>query len=181
LAYIAAPGGAVEIVDLADGFHTTFATHLGEPASWAPDGETLVVGDSVPLGEMLLSHLFVADLRAGTLRELGAADPSDDGSAAWSPRGDWIAFGRRQIGGAAATLGRQLWLARPDGGEARALTAEPAANYSAFAWSPDAGRLLAVRFALGEPGARPAVWLFDVSAGEGRELVEGATQPGWVP
>jgi Tol biopolymer transport system component len=182
IAFVTEDHGAIFVANLVDGQHTTLNSQLGEPPAWAPDGQSFVAGDIVPIGEAFVTHLFVTDLRDGQARELDTRVLAEDGSPAWSPGGDVIAFGRKYLGGdGPITLGRQLCLVRPDGGDLRVLTDDAIANYSAYAWSPDAARIAAVRFAVGVPGAQPEVWVFDVAGGTGRQLVGNATQPGWLP
>jgi Tol biopolymer transport system component len=181
IAFVTGDHGAIFVANLVDGQHTTLNSQLGEPPAWAPDGQSFVAGDIVPIGESFVTHLFVTDLRDGQARELGARVLAEDGSPAWSPGGDVIAFGRKYLGGdGPITLGRQLCLVRPDGGDLRVLTDDPVANYSAYVWSPDATRLAAVRFAVGVPGAQPEVWVFECCRHR-RKLVDNATQPAWLP
>jgi hypothetical protein len=69
---------------------------------------------------------------------------------------------------------------RPDGGEARALTANPAIFYGPPSWSADGRQLLYQRYDVNAPGARPAVWVMEVGTGEETLMAEGGYLPEWV-
>ena len=86
------------------------------------------------------------------------------------------------------TPGRQLWLMRPDGTGAYALTAKPLYNHSAFTWSPDGRRLAYMRFNTADQTAPAEIWLVSIAAAgaAGAEasaphrLVQGYL-PEWLP
>ena len=70
-----------------------------------------------------------------------AASPVNDDTPRWSPDGRYLAFLSERprpgaTGDEAADAKRQIWLIRPDGGEAEPLTSAPGA-VSAFEWSAD--------------------------------------------
>ncbi|MCK4317039.1 MAG: hypothetical protein KAX24_14835, partial [Anaerolineae bacterium] len=73
------------------------------------------------------------------------------------------------------------WLMRPDGNNAHPLLADPAATFSHVTWRPDGGALAYVRLALGDPRARPDLWLMELPAGEPVLLAEVSTAPTWLP
>ena len=84
---------------------------------------------------------------------IAAADGSDarpftseegDGAARWSPDGRWVAFtrsARPEDEGGPGGEGRQIWLIRTDGGEARQLTRH-ATSVRRFEWAPDSRALV---------------------------------------
>ncbi len=88
------------------------------------------------------SRLWIADFDGGDARPFTAKE--GDGGARWSPDGRWIAFLRsadEELDEAGE--GRQLWLIRTDGGEARQLT-KHATSVRGYEWSPDSRRIVFV-------------------------------------
>jgi dipeptidyl aminopeptidase/acylaminoacyl peptidase len=86
------------------------------------------------------TDVWLVPTAGGEARAL-AASPVGDDSPRWSPDGRFVAFlSERPRPGAKADdpdeAKRQVWLIRPDGGEAAPLTEAPGA-VSAFEWSPD--------------------------------------------
>ena len=69
---------------------------------------------------------------------------------------------------------------RPDGSEARPLTAEPTYHYGPPAWSPDGQTLLVQRYNLAAAGS-PGIWLINVATGEQQEIAPLGIQPTWLP
>lgn len=105
----------------------------------------------------------------------------DDGVPSWSPDGTWIAFTRRIKEGAGAEQSGQLWLMRPDGSEAKPLTAEPDTFFGAPSWSPDGRYLLFQRIAQGRPNAEPGLYLLDLPTGVLKPLVARGARAAWLP
>jgi dipeptidyl aminopeptidase/acylaminoacyl peptidase len=88
------------------------------------------------------SRLWIASFDGSDARPFTAQE--GDGSARWSPDGRWISFLRSADDEDDDNGdGRQLWLIRTDGGEARQLT-KHATSVRSYAWSPDSGRLVFV-------------------------------------
>ncbi len=119
--------------------HIIDMTRVGNP-ELSPDGRQLLY---------TVTELDWSENKRNTRLWIAGADGSDarpftslvgDGSARWSPDGRWVSFLRSaddDVGGE----GRQLWLIRTDGGEARQLTKHAAAVRS-YEWSPDGSRIV---------------------------------------
>jgi Tol biopolymer transport system component len=186
LAFLDPDFGAVAVYELASGNIAYLPGQLAHLGDWSPDGRALIFTQLVvsTTGEAeqeedeptFFSHLFRTELGAAPPTDLSGPLEVEDASPVWSPDGAWIAFGRRQ-----SARGQQLWLMRPDGGEAHALTDEPDVNHGGFAWSPDGRTLALVRFSLVASDARPALWLVQADGSGLRLLVEGGTLPAWIP
>lgn len=73
------PAGAQRRTDLGD----------ATDASWSPDGRAVVF--SAP-GEDEVAHLWVLDVRSGSVQQVTSVDDRADGAASWSPDGRWIVF-----------------------------------------------------------------------------------------
>ena len=86
------------------------------------------------------TRLWIANADGSDARPYTAEE--GDGSARWSPDGRWIAF-LRSAGEESEGEGRQLWLIRTDGGEARQLTHHET-SVGRFEWGPDSERLVFV-------------------------------------
>jgi TolB protein len=109
-----------------------------------------------------------------------AEGSSSDTSPAWSPAGDWIAFTRF------APEATGVWIARPDGAEARPLQesrlASEFASYVAPVWRPDGGALAYTRV-LRRPGAAEPdreVWVASPD-GQPRRLGVSGDVVAWAP
>jgi Tol biopolymer transport system component len=169
---------------------------MGNLSTWAPDGTTLVFADMVfphdhsvseePSLEFELdfyTHLFVADLTGGDLRDLSGSEqePVEDASPAFSPDGRTIAFARRYMDRERFTLGRQIWLKNPDGSNARVATTDTTINHSALAWSPDSSALAFMRFDLINISLPAEIWVLALNEGIPQLLVRGGYLPLWIP
>ncbi len=194
---------AVVIHDLLTGALTFVPNASGEMGTWSPDGTYLVYPELAfpvlaedptdPNGEAVTGgfYTYLTRVTVATNERLNLSGDQalvDDASPAYAPSGGWIAFGRKLQVLDQWTPGRQLWLMRPDGSGAYALTAEPLYNHSAFTWSPD-GRLLAyMRFNTDDQTAPAEIWLVSLAAAgaAGSEatvphrLIQGYL-PEWLP
>jgi Tol biopolymer transport system component len=176
------PLGGIRIVDVETGSSELIPNELGEMGTWSPDGQALVVVNSSVVDERVYNYLLRADLAQGTTTNLSVAQAGvSDGSPAWSPSGEWLAFGRKALGDGTPTAGQQLWLMRPDGSEARPLVTDPEAHLGSLAWSPDGRSLVYQRFPLLQANARPGIWLVSPEGGDPLKLADQATLPGWLP
>lgn len=179
LSYVAPASQGVQIYNIDDGQSFLIPSRMGSLAVWSPDSTTVLVADIQP-GETGFSvHLLKAVPQSGQLADIsGEAQPVEDSAPTWSPDGKWIAFTRKSAG---ASMGKQIWLMRTDGSEARYLTAEPDIHHGPPVWSPD-GRYLAFQhFNLKELGGHPSIWLLEIETGQTQELVTAATRPMWLP
>lgn len=141
------------------------------PSSWSPDSKRLVVvadanwrprggGGRIPRPWTALFVVGVTEGPGGvTVSPVSPGLPLPNTQRAqdpaWSPDGNWISFVKYVDGTA------NLWLIRPDGSDARALTGfKDGTDIAHPAWSPDSKRLV---FELFRQNQRD-LWTLDVEA-----------------
>lgn len=179
LSYVAPSSQGVQVYNVEDGRNFVIPSRMGGLAIWNPQGDALLVPDIQQNAEGFAVHLLRAKPAEGELLDIsGDGNPVEDSSPAWSPDGNWIAFTRKVAG---ASMGKQIWLMRPDGSEARYLTNEVDIHHGLPLWSPDNRYLAFQRFPLKELNATPAIWLLDLETETSRELVAPANRPTWLP
>jgi TolB protein len=193
ISYFSPNNDGIVLYNLTDGLQRLLPSRVGRPAVWSPDSTSVIISDLVvdavvttPYGEdspeavqesaaVYLYRLLLSE--EGSRQLLSPEASIEDSAPAWSPDGQSIAFGRRP---AATITGRQLWLMRPDGTNAEALTNEPNLFHGPPAWSPDGRYLLFQRFDFATPDAVASIWLLDVEAGSLTQVVETGFQPAWL-
>jgi Tol biopolymer transport system component len=171
-----------------------FPSEVGEPGSWSPDGLYYIFPDvdfvrqDLAQGpgersDLFFSHLYRWAVDSPTVTDLsrGIVGRVEDASPAYSPDGQWIAFARKYLEPGRWTIGRQLWLMQAGGGDPRQLTHDPVFNYSSLAWNADSDALVYMRFNQSEINQPPQVWLYDLKAGQARQLAVGGYLPQWIP
>ena len=194
LSYVSPADEGVVLYRLADGQQRLLSSRVGRPAAFSPDSRQVVTSDIVlegfetappagaaagPTQESSAVYLYLSSLtESGERQRLSPQAAVDDGAAAWSPDGQWIAFGRAT---ADAGSGRQLWLMRPDGSESRALTNDSGVFHGPPSWSPDGAYLLFQRYDLTNPAARPEVWQLRLADGGQTLIAPGGYLPAWLP
>jgi Tol biopolymer transport system component len=120
--------------------------------SFSPDGRHIVYSNSgrriagmgsAPSTETPASTLFVANVDGSDVRVL-FSDPEQSAlGAAWSPRGDRIAFGTGVSQPRPTRFGpAQVDVIAPDGTGVRRVTPDDGGNYMFPSWSPDGQRLV---------------------------------------
>ena len=170
---------------------------LGLTGAWSADSSYLVFpeiaflpepeSDSPSVSEeregAFYSHLVRAQVPSLTVADLSAESGTlvEDASPALSPDGEWLAFARKYLDQERWTLGRQLWLARPDGAEARQLLDEPAFNHSALVWSADSRRLAYMRLDQSDLGQPPDIFIYDLQTDTEQLIRQQGYSPQWLP
>ncbi|MBX3014525.1 MAG: hypothetical protein KF832_23605 [Caldilineaceae bacterium] len=77
--------------------------------------------------------------------------------------------------------GKQLWLMRSDGREAKALTSEAAFDFGPPLWSPDGRYLLFHKLPLQGPDITLSVWILEATSGRTWQVASPGQRPQWVP
>jgi TolB protein len=195
LSYFDTTRQAMVIHDLATGALTYVPDSSGEMGTWSPDGQFIVFPEiflppepeptpGAPEPEptdTFFSHLLRVTIATNATENLSGEGVVEDASPVYSPDGNWLAFARKGLEPGQWTPGRQLWLMRADGSDARPLTNEPLYHHSAFEWSPDGRRLVFMRNNAVTPGLPAEIWTIQADGAGARKLVEGGYLPEWMP
>jgi len=182
LSYLSPDLGGVGTLNLTDGSTQFYETGTGEPGIWRPQTSEVLINVMRQLGEQYVVHLLLINVTDNSQRNLSGEEALvEDGSPAWSPDGAQLAFRRKELTGPTATLGKQIWLMRTDGGNARALTADPGFDHGQPVWSPDGRYLLFHQLPLKGPDITLAVWAADTHTGATWEIIRPGQRPVWVP
>lgn len=192
LAYVSPVDEGVIVVNLNDGGQRLLPSATGVSPRWSPDSRSVVFsrhdlivrhgaeGDEPGSHDhdyATAVHLYRQELTQPTApRRLSPDLAVDDSAAAWSPDSQWLVIGRRAPETAG---GRQLWMMRADGSEARQLTDDPTQHYGSVSWSPDGRYLLYQRYPVFVPDAQASVWMMELETGEERQLAVAGYVPRW--
>jgi Tol biopolymer transport system component len=174
----------VGVINLTSGDSQVFATSSGEAGVWHPQRlemlMTVMTETQQSGAPVLVTHIVGVDPLSGQQRNLSGADELvEDNTPAFSPDGEWIAFRRKEFEGERASPGKQLWLMRSDGSEARPLTQAPEYDHGNPLWSPDGRYLTFQKFPLKGPEIVVSVWMMDPTTGEQWQVVSPGQRPQW--
>lgn len=183
LAFYSPTETAVQIYDFATGEAQSFNSLFGHIGSWGPQGDEILIPDVAFQDEQSTGYIARWNLTEGTVLDISTPTATgDDAAPSWSPTGEWIAVGRSSLPDGTRTLGRQLWLLRPDGSQAFPLVTDAEADFLAFAWRSDGKALAYVRLSLQNiADPHPEVWALSLTEGQSHLLATNAIMPGWLP
>lgn len=182
LSYLSPDLGGVGAYQLENGMTRFYPTTTGETPVWHPQRNEFVFSEMISGTTVYEVHLVLVDPLTETRRDLSLhTQPVEDNSPAYSAGGEWIVFRRKELAGANASLGKQLWRMRADGSDAHPLTQAPEYDHGPPAWSPDNRYLLYHRFPLRGPEVVISVWIMDVESGQSWEVARPGQRPQWVP
>jgi Tol biopolymer transport system component len=183
LAYYDPTENFVTVIDTVKGDRVQLPSQLGDSGTWSPDANQIIYSELEAADDGRFTALLRAELVRDIITPVLPISSTNDSSAAWSPIGDRVAFGRQQRTSVSGQgiLGPQLWVTAPDGADSRALTNDPEYSHLAFAWSPDGEWIATQRYHLLEINAKPEVWLIKADGSIRRKLAEDAALPTWLP
>lgn len=177
LSYVSPLAQEVQAYNLETAQTFLIQSRTGESAGWSPDSRELFFTEAEVLPDSFSVVIYRANLASGEVVKLSGDIPYTDGWPALSPDGEWIAFNRKLPNEAS---GKQIWLMRQDGSEARPLTSTPTLHFGPPTWSLDGQTLLFQRYELTAAGD-PSIWLLNVTTGEMQEIAPLGIQPTWLP
>lgn len=178
LAFFDGSVSGIRVIDLPTRAEQVLPTYTGLVGAFAPDGASMYFTDLTILDNQARSHLFLADLALRSVTEQAGPPGEDFGPPAWSPDGQWLAMALRI---ADSGPGRQLWLMRPDGSEARPLLQDPAYTHGRYQWDPWGQHLVVQRLPLGTPFPKSEVVVINIATGALQVVALDATLPTWWP
>ena len=180
-----APG--IIIHDFTTDTDKTVETTYGQIGEFSPDGRWMFFPAMVQVQDKVYAaHFVLADLTSEYLTQrdtVPVTEVSNDVEAAWLDNQNLIIARRppyqANSGGAAA--GPQLYKLNIDTGEATALLIDEAYSNGNMTVSPDGKHVAFQRFALGTPGARPELWVLDLTTNQAVQVANDSITPRWMP
>ncbi len=166
----------IKLIHFESGETRVIKNALGAAAEWSPDGKFILLRDVVIENERFITQLFLYEIKSQKMAQIGADAQFENILAAWSPDGNWIAVVRRD---SSTPRGDQVWLMRPNGSEARALTDTPNVLHGSLNWSPDGKYLLYDLYLLDSAPLKAQLEMIEVESGNVKTLTDGYT-PKWI-
>ncbi|MCH7586750.1 MAG: Ig-like domain-containing protein [Chloroflexi bacterium] len=173
----------------------SFPSELGVMGSWSFDGKFFVYPEMIILDEkyakneatgdefpLFFSHIYRQTLDSSFVEDLSGDvnDLFEDSSPKYSPDGRWIAFTRKFLLRDQWTPGRQLWVMRSDGSQARQITTDPKFGHQSLEWNRGGSAIVFVRSDQTDLGAEPQIWIYDFELDSLSLLSTGGYSPQWI-
>ena len=179
LSYTSASPQQIQVYNLQSGERQSLPTEIGSAAAWSPNAQTFLLSDLQFFGDKYLNKLSLYNVANGTLMPLPSDDNFDDTTPTWSPDGEWIVFTRGEW-----TLDRtagadQLWIARPDGSDARPITDDADTAHGPAAWSPRGRYLLFRSYSTANVETPSKIVILDLDSDKEIVVTEGGDSPSW--
>lgn len=179
LAFYDSGAGGFRILNLQTRQEALIKSFAGEIGAWSPDEAHMLFSDLDLDADPPFIGVYEADTSTGGITlTLGPESGWEAFTApALSPDGQWMVIGLRTEGG----TGKQLWLMRPDGSEAQALTDDPQYTNDGYRWDPWGQAVVFQRIKLETPNAAPEIVAWWMNNGKLQVLAQDATGPAWMP
>jgi ABC-type nickel/cobalt efflux system permease component RcnA/Tol biopolymer transport system component len=168
---------SLRLYDLETGETHVVEGILGSGANWSPQGASILYRDVILYENQFITQLFRYDLDSRTRINVIPQPGFENILAAWSPDGAWVAAVRRDL---STPRGDQIWVMRPDGSEARQLTASEAVLHGSLNWSPDGDLILYDAYRLDSVPLESWLQVVEVGSGAVTDLGIGGYNPRWI-
>ncbi|NPV77731.1 MAG: hypothetical protein HPY59_15325 [Anaerolineae bacterium] len=181
LAFFDTLAGGIRIFDLETGKAVVIQTQSGLMGTWSPDSRRLALLNfqQAASGRPYSAVYFFTPQDQRLEKFLPDDQEQFDYSVpSWSPDGEWLALAFQPSG---ASPSKQIWLMRPDGSQAQAVTGDENFTHAAYSFSPDGGLLVYQRISLSASQARPELMVWQRDSGEAYSISEDAALPAWLP
>jgi TolB protein len=180
LAFFDGSAEGIRVLNIETGEEVVLPSWMGLVGAFSPDSQKMLFNDMKIVEEQVSSVLYLADFAtAEVTAPLGENAPwSDYGVPAWSPDGAWLAVSLRD---GTDKPGKQLWVMRPNGAEARAITDEPGYAHGSYRWDPWGTALVIQRVPLGTPFPKPELVVWSVETGRLQVVAVDGTLAQWLP
>jgi TolB protein len=180
LAFFDGSAEGIRVLQIGTSEEMVLSSWMGLVGAFSPDSQRMFYNDVHVVDEQVQSTLYLADFQTRAVSvAFGENAPwSDFGVPAWSPDGEWLALSLRDGSGAA---GKQVWLMRPNGADARAITSDPAYTHGSYKWDPWGTALVIQRVPLATPFPKPELVIWSAVTGETRPAAVDGTLAQWLP
>jgi TolB protein len=180
LAFFDGSAGGIRVLEIETSEETVLSSWMGLVGAFSPDGQQMFFNDVQMLENQVSSLLYLADFNTGDVSvPFGDNAPwSDYGVPAWTPDGQWLALSLRDD---SDSPGKQMWLMRPNGAEARAITSDPGYTHGSYRWDPWGTALAIQRVPLGTPFPKPELVVWSAESGTTRLVAVDGTLAQWMP
>lgn len=165
----------------------TIQTSYGQIGEFSPDGHWMFFPEMVQVQDKVYAaHFILADLTSDFLTQrdtVPVTEVSNDVEAAWLDNQTMIVARRPpyQANSGGAPAGPQLFKLNIETGEATPLLSDADYSNGNMTVSPDGKMVAFQRFALGKPGARPELWVLDLTTGKATQVANDSISPRWMP
>ncbi len=139
-------------------FETDEATWLSLDV--APDGQSLLLE--------IAGDLYTLPIEGGEARAVLTGPPFES-QPRFSPDGSWIAFLSDRTGA------ENVWIAKPDGSDAKKLSDDKDSEFASPTWSADGRYVIASRTNWGQ--STYELWMYHVDGGAGVQLTKAKPDP----
>ncbi len=179
LSYTSASPQAIQVYNLQSGERQSLPTEIGSAAVWSPNTQQFIISDLQFFGDKYLNKLSLYNAATQSITALPGSENFDDTTPSWSPDGKQIAFVRGEWTLDRTSGADQIWIANPDGSNARPLTDDTETAHGPAAWSPDGRYLLFRRYSTVNTNTQAEIIILDMKTGEESNIAQAADSPGW--